>query len=210
MASGCDSIIKGDIDHNGILNEADVDSFLSLIANEDVKKSPCLDLNGDGNINVADVVSLNNCLRYKSGTLKNPKQDVNYCFFPGLTNDLNDTISFEVGNTNENPPYFEIDIRNPYHKVIAFDFKEDRLEIDSIQNLISKSGFKIAFSKNGHVVGLAKVEESVPINTRKVPFLRVYCKNIRSFGFGNIISLINENYERMILPNKHQFISITE
>ena len=210
MGSDCDSIIKGDIDRNGQVNEADIDSFLSNLANGKTGNSVDFDLNGDGNINVADAVNLNNCLRYKSNTLRKAIKGVDYCSFPAQTNDLNDTVELNVGDINSGQNYFDITIRNPYHKVLAFELKLTRLEIIRVENIMISSKFEIRSSNGGHILGLAKEEESIPINIKETPFLRVYCKKIQSFDFAFITSLINENYERMIFPIRTNLVEIVE
>lgn len=203
--------IQGDIDQNGVVNDADVDSLLSKLVKGELKNTACNNLNGDGNLNVADALSLNNCLRYRLGILKNAQEGIDYCTYPSLTNALTDTVIFEPGEENYGKRYFEINISNPYHRLMAFELKISGLEILRVENIIPSSNFSIYYSADGHIAGLAKDENGVPVNKTIKPFLRVYCKDkINSYELGLIISAINENYEKMLLSNKSFSVGISE
>ena len=53
-----DNVIKGDVNGDGIVDVADIESVLSVIIGSAIVSESSADVNGDGNVDIADVVSI--------------------------------------------------------------------------------------------------------------------------------------------------------
>lgn len=53
-----ETTVKGDVNGDGVVDVADIESVLSVIFGSDTVSKSSADVNGDGNVDIADVVSI--------------------------------------------------------------------------------------------------------------------------------------------------------
>ena len=94
--------------------------------------------------------------------------------------------------------YVEIDILNPFNRVMAFEFKVNGLsQIDSVVSLIPGFNPLIRFGQDGQIVGLDSSENYIERKYNPTPFIRIYYSGVDSNNIciGEITAFVNDVYE---------------
>ena len=129
------SAITGDIDANGVINEADVNILLGGAANLDLHAEPCYDLNNDEIISVFDAALLNACFSNRSGHTHENGLFHPDCNFPKGLEKKQDSIYYTFANVNYESFYFDLHLWNPTNNLQGFQIQLSGATIDRIENI---------------------------------------------------------------------------
>lgn len=199
----------GDMDGNGILHTDDVFQYANaILENETVTN--CNDLNADNRLNVADAAELIACIMQNAGshTHSGGGSAHNHCKFPVIAiHNPNDTIQFSIGEINIDQHYIDLQIENPTHYILDYQFQIRGLSINGVESTLQQPDYyaNYFFHSNGNVMCLAPTEKRINRYIEPTSFLRIYYSEITEPEICiNFISVLNDSYETVntnISPN---------
>lgn len=171
--------VRGDLDNNGSIENADVISYLQHTVALDLDAQNCNDLSADQTINVWDAGLLANCI-------SNGAENNSECTFPNTVQNLNQVVTlFNEGVytefTNPTQGYMDISILNATTKVTGYQFSIYGATISGVSNLINLQTYPahLEFNSNtNHVAGLSLIDSMIPKHTTLTPFIRVFLEDI--------------------------------
>ncbi len=195
--------VRGDVNLNFLVDDTDVNLYLTEIKDETIVYSVCNDLNGDGEMNITDAARLNGCLRESAGTHQHPTNYQNthkHCEFPFNIYNPFDSVTFSIADTDLMNHYIDISVYNPSCRVMAYEFKLHGLVVDSVKNLaLGNYQPDIRSSASGHVVGITADENSLFKQLAPLNFMRVYFDTLTDtqICITEIVAVVNSNYEEV-------------
>ena len=166
--------VHGDVNGDGVRNEADLENYLQGISQGSLSSSPCRDLNGDGLLNVADLAMMMHCL----SDADSAAQAAN-CTFGPLFNNTESTVKIGVDSVNLPEGFADLNIQNLQDEVSAFQFRISGVIPDSVRFLnLADSGTVHLFSRpDGSILSVMKGNR-LPRHNQPTRFLRVYFDSI--------------------------------
>lgn len=189
--------IKGDIDGNALRETIDAQKYIHDMLNTSVPAIECLDLSGNGSITVYDAALTNKC-----ALLGNPTNS-NQCNFPINYLNFGDTVTLAIQAVDVANNYVDISIKDPHHKVNAYQFKMRGINILGVQNLVDPLDYPInpEYVAGGQeVIGISYQGMMIDKYTTPTPLCRIYFSDITDtvICIESIVDVVNENYERTI------------
>lgn len=189
--------IKGDIDGNSLRESLDAQKYVHDMLTTSVPVLPCLDLSGNGSITVFDAALDNKC-----ALLGNPTNG-NECNFPINYVNFDDTVTLSIEAVNIAQNYVDIAIKDPTHKVNAYQFTMHGINILGVQNLVNPVDYPInpEYTAGGQeVIGISYQGLLIDKYTTPTPLCRIYFTDITDtvICIESITDIVNENYERTI------------
>ena len=188
----------GDWNQDNLRNAVDVATYLSAaLATPGSATTPCNELHEDGVINVFDAALLQECNLHAD----DPQHWIQRfpCQFPtGFLNEQ-DLVTLQPGTLDTVAKTFDIQIANPYNRVMAYEFSVSGLVIESVENLATEHLVAPTFNPStGEIIALATNETSIKKNFTPVNFLRVHYSTLtaQKVCVSGITSVVNNKYQQ--------------
>jgi hypothetical protein len=187
--------LRGDWDQNTQRDDADRQAYLAA-ALSDAAASNCLDLHADGAIDVFDAALLQECSRYANDHdhwgLAFP------CQFPGGVENEEDIVYLLPGSLDTTAKTFDIQMVNPYNKIMGYEFSVSGLEIASVENLSDSFVGDIQFDADGEILALSATEECLNKNILPTSMLRVHYSALTApeVCLSQVTAVVNSKYQR--------------
>ncbi|MFN0174688.1 MAG: lysyl oxidase family protein [Saprospiraceae bacterium] len=187
----------GDWNQDTLRNEADVlDYLLASLADNGVS-TPCNDLHEDGEINVFDAALLQECNIHVDSQQHWIQRFP--CQFPTGFLNTQDLVTIQPGAVDTVAKTFDIQMANPYHEIMAYEFSVSGLVIESVENLASEHHVVPLFNPaNGKILALADDESSLHKNVTPNTFLRVHYSALTDHMVcvSEITAVVNNKYQQ--------------
>ena len=189
------SAIKGDLDADGERESEDAQLYVAEILDGTANALPCTDLSGNGTITVYDAALDNKC-----ALLGNPDNN-NECSFPQNFINPDDTVSLSMIDVNVDLNYVEIAMKNPAHKVNAYQFTMHGIKILGVQNMVDPLLYPInpEYTPGGtEVIGISYQGYVTEKYITPTPLCRIYFSEITDtvICIEKITDVVNELYQR--------------
>ncbi len=189
--------LHGDWNQDTLRNEADALGYLAAANVNGGDASTCLDLDGDGTINVYDAALLQECNIYQNS----PQYWIQSfpCQFPTGFNNTQDLVSLKPGILDTVAKTFDIEIVNPFNKIMGYEFSVSGLTITSVENLAAEFNPNIRFNPSlGEIIALGLDESAIDKNALPSNFLRIHYSNLTETAvcIDNITAVVNSKYQR--------------
>jgi len=188
---------KGDLDVNGVSENADVLSYLEHAVKNNLAATSCNDLSADGKVDVWDAGLLMNCLQ--NGASNNSE-----CVLPNSVINVQQTVSvgeIEVYTdfANNTSGLMDIKIKNPMNEVKGYELKISGATITGVASLIDLSQYPAELyfdSITNEIACLSIVDSLIPKFANFTPFLRVYLSDMSSeICLDSVIKVLNKQVE---------------
>ena len=174
-AGNCNgTALQGDANNDQFIDDYDVEAYVAnILANNTAEMiTPCLDLDGDQLITVADASLQVGCFMQNG----EPIGGVDYCEFPYNVTNIFDTVYVKLGEVVLADRYADIAIAHPSNGVIAFQFSVAGITIDSVAaigNVYDGLDFHISASEQ-EIAGVSKSLLPMIKSTDYYSFVRVF------------------------------------
>ena len=197
------SAIKGDANHDEILDHSDLHEYEEAILDEATTTS-CLDLNADSSFSVIDLVLLAECLHQTEGDHDHEHHDL--CEFPYSISNAYDTTKLRIGAVNLDLQYIDIEAQHTFMNISGFQFDMGGITIDSLSLLVETgdTGDVIEFEllhDDNTVIGYWEHSHPIEAQMNYHPLVRVYFNN-ESAGeeacIEQIIAISNDDREEVV------------
>ena len=188
---------RGDWDGNTQRNTADVDAYLQAALSGTAAATECRDLFADGRIDVYDAALLQECNLYAN--------DLNHwgvrlpCQFPTGFENGEDVVSILPGLLDTVASTFDIQILNPFHPVIGYDFSVSGLDITAVENLAPGFDGGLQFNAaTGRILALSPTEKRVQKSIFPVNLLRIHYQQLTSAQVcvTDVHAVVNAKYQK--------------
>lgn len=194
----------GDLSNNQIQELEDAEMYLSDILGDDIEASPCTDINADSVITVTDAAQLVDCILYGANHPHDGGLDHDHCNFPSGYIDISDTVWLKIDSVNWNESFVDIHMKNPYKKVVGYQFEMSGLQILTVENIADTNEYPVdpmyAFAGN-EVISLSMEDSLISKNDIFKPLCRIYffAETVeQTICIETIIDIVNENYSNVI------------
>ena len=109
-----------------------------------------------------------------------------------------DTTTFSIGNVNFNENYLDVHVKNPYNRIVGYQFSLTGLEITSVVSIADPIGYPItpSFLLGGQeVIGLSYQDSSLAKSPEFQALCRVYFINPEDeICIDPVVDVVNEDY----------------
>jgi hypothetical protein len=209
--------LYGDLDVNSVQNSVDAFTYNEDILGNNIEAQSCNDLNQDGTVTVTDAALVNICHIYN--VLYQDPDSINstphdHCNFPKneIINYF-DTVFFTIGNLNTTLQYFDVLMKNPYNRVVGYQFKTEGLQIVNTENLYLDGTYPIdpanAFMGD-QIIGLSYQDSAIAKNSDYTALCRIYYNNQPDqICLSEIIDVVNKNYENTLNVIENGCLTLT-
>jgi len=194
--------LPGDLDHNGIQNLADIQSYSAAAAVPgSLTISPCNDLNIDNIITIADAFLLNSCYtQIQNGGPLNINQD--FCEFPFSVLNPQDTCFLRLGEVNTGEKYVSIQLRNPYFNIAALQFTLEGVAPLNVVSLLSDeiTSLSATSSATGIIMAFTlQAGQYINKHNAYIEAFRIYYSELNAdeICIASIQNVINEDHEEV-------------
>lgn len=187
----------GDWNQDTLRNEVDIMDYLVASLADNGASTPCNDLHEDGEINVFDAALLQECNIYADSQQHWIQRFP--CQFPTGFLNTQDLVTLQPGAVDTVAKTFDIQIANPYHQIMAYEFSVSGLVIESVENLASEHHVVPLFNPaNGKILALAADESSIQKNFTPSTFLRVHYSALTDHMVcvSEITAVVNNKYQQ--------------
>lgn len=187
--------LLGDINLDTLRNADDVQEYLAA-ALTDANAGQCTDLYSDGKIDVFDAALLQECNLYANDPQHWGQSFP--CQFPTGYENTKDIVYLLPGALDTVAKTFDIQIVNPYNRVLGYEFSVSGLQISSVENLSADFDGAIQFDATGEIIALSATESPVKKNILPANFLRVHYSALTASQVcvSAITAIVNDKYER--------------
>jgi Lysyl oxidase/Secretion system C-terminal sorting domain len=205
------SALRGDWNRDTLRTDADVLAYMTSALTDTSSVTTCRELYTDGHLDVYDAAILNECVLHAD----EPAYWVNEfpCQFPSGIFNPDDIVYFLPGAVDTTARTFDIEIVNPYNKILGYEFDLAGLVIDSVVNLAT--GFTPELLHNDHrIIALSPDNAMIEKNILPTPILRVYYSEAiepgSSICIDSVIAAVNERYQRSaaLIPDDNCIIPV--
>ncbi len=165
--------MHGDWNQDTLRTADDTQGYLATANTDDGDASSCLDLDGNGSINVYDAALLQECTLHQD----DPQHWIQAfpCQFPTGFNNTQDLVSIMPGAVDTVAKTFDIAIANPYNEIMGYEFSVSGLNIGSIENRAAGFSPDLRFNAaTGEIVGLGLDESAMNKHALPSNFLRIH------------------------------------
>jgi hypothetical protein len=156
----------------------------------------CSDLFSDGKIDVYDAALLQECDIHQN--------DANHwgvrfaCQFPtGLQNDK-EVVYLLPGTLDETAKTFDVQVVNPYSKLIGYEFSVSGLTIDSVVSLSPNFDAIQYFTSTGKIAALSPTKTTIKKNILPAGLVRIYYSGTPAHDvcITSVEAIVNDKYQR--------------
>jgi hypothetical protein len=203
----CNGTTKmGDLNNNGTQQLVDGQLYVSQILNNSISPTSCNDLNNTGSITVWDAALLANCVNH--GSSINTK-----CLFPRGNVNPTQTATISIGAVNLSQNYFDVYIKNPTSKVLAYEFTINGATILNVVSLVPAINYPETpdFLIGGNkVICLSYKDSTIPKNVNPQPLCRIYYTNAtNNICINSVLEIVNKDYESINKVLANNCLTIT-
>lgn len=191
--------LRGDLDEDGTLSGMD----RILYAEQALEERPatsCSDLNADEKITVYDVAMLTDCMLYGDGHVHEDGTAAHdHCTFRAGIINTTTPVQFEVSEISSD--YFVVALRNSASDVLAYQFKIEGAQIESLENLIPEfTAETILKSDNtNQIIVMSESNSFIPKSSSFNPILKVHFTNPSSSEVCvEAVDFVNVKYEQIV------------
>ncbi len=187
----------GDWNLDTLRNSTDVMEYLNASLADNGTPTACTELHEDNQINVFDAALLQECNLYANDQQHWIQRFP--CQFPTGFLNTQDLVTLRPGNLDTLTKTFEIEIVNPYHEVMAYEFSVSGLIIESVENLSMEHQVVPAFNPfSGEILALAADESALNKHFTPTPFLRIHYAALTDHKvcISAITAIVNNQYQR--------------
>jgi hypothetical protein len=189
--------LTGDWNLDTLRNTADVEAYLQAALSSEGDATPCSDLHEDGTINVFDAALLQECTFYEDSVHHWAQRFP--CQFPTGVFNPQDFVTIQIAEVDTVDKSILLEIVNPFHPIIAYEFSLSGLVIDSLENLSAEFNATPEFNAGtGKIIALAAPETSLEKNSLPAAFLRVHYAALTApeVCISEITAVVNHKYQR--------------
>ncbi len=188
--------LRGDYNQDTLRNDVDWNLYLDAALADIETPTECKDLFADDLITIYDAALLQECNLHGN--------DPSYwgvkfaCQFPtGFVND-NDLVQLLPGALNQDDKTFDVQISNPYNKILGYEFNVSGLKIASVENLSPGFDGLMRFDEGGEVLSLSGSESSIPKHTTPANLLRIHYSELTDsvVCISAITAVVNDKYQQ--------------
>ncbi len=193
--------LSGDANGDYVRNMSDATEYLDLIADDDIAALPCVDLDADGEITVCDAAAMAHCLISEATHVHPPGQIdvIQECEFPvNMIHNPFDIVEFTISDIDVQGGYFDVSVKNPLTRILAYELEFEGVNISSATNLIADGSYPVApvTGSSSRVVSLSTDDESVTKFTDFTPLVRVYFTGTPvSICLTDVVDVVTDGYE---------------
>lgn len=203
----CNGTAKmGDLNNNGIQQLVDGQLYVNKILNNTITPTSCNDLNNTNSITVWDAALLANCVNH--GSSINTK-----CLFPRGNINPTQTATISIGSVNLSQNYFDVYIKNPTAKILAYEFNITGATILNVVSLVPSNNYPETpdFLIGGNkVICLSYKDSTIPKNVNAQPLCRIYYNNATSnICINSVVEIVNKDYESINKVLANNCITVT-
>lgn len=205
----------GDLSGNEIQEMEDAEMYLQNIIGNDVEASACTDVNADSLITITDAAQLADCILYGANHPHDGGLEHDHCNFPSGYVDIADTVWLKIADVNWDENYIDVHMRNPYKKVVGYQFTMSGLQITEVENIGDLDEYPVdpmyAFGGN-QVLSLSLEDSLISKNDIYKPLCRIYFFEEtaeQTICIDEIIDIVNENYSNVITAIEDGCVSNT-
>ncbi|MEZ4977710.1 MAG: lysyl oxidase family protein [Chitinophagales bacterium] len=199
------STLTGDLNLDGVQNLGDANLYVNEILSESISPVVCNDLNDDGEITVFDACLLQDCWygEFDNNHTHGADALLNHCNYPyGFTN-LGDTVWLKILSYDLTNKTIDIGMRNPYNKVLAYEFDMEGVSITTVDNLVPASIYPITPENalgGTKVIGMSFQDSLIPKNFAYFPLARINYNSLTdtTVCIADIIDIVSGNYEAVV------------
>jgi hypothetical protein len=190
--------LKGDWNKDTLRNVVDVNAYLAAALVDSAMVSPCSDLFDDSQIDLYDAALLQECELHEN--------DANHwgvrfaCQFPtGLLNEK-ELVYLLPGTLDENAKTFDVQLVNPYSKIIGYEFNVSGITIESVESLSPAFDGAITFDQTGEIIALSPTESSIKKNILPGGLVRIHYSGTPApkVCISAVTTIVNDKYQRSI------------
>jgi hypothetical protein len=190
----------GDLTENALQDDEDVEAYLSGVVGDDLSPTSCADLNTDGRISVSDAALLSSCLYFSAGHPHSGGDLHDHCNLPQSLLNIFDTVSFRLGAINFDEGWVDIEVRNPYNDLIAYQLQLSGLDILSVESLTDDLGYahRPEYALGGQrIVGINRRDSALTRSSVWVPLVRVhwFALTAAEICLASVEDAVNQAYE---------------
>jgi hypothetical protein len=166
--------VHGDVNNDGVRNQADLQTYLQGIQAGGMSTSPCRDLNGDGLLNAADIAMMLHCLSESDSA-----SQAENCAFGPLFNNTESIAKIGIDTVNPAGGYADLSIQNVQDEISAFQFRLTGIVPDSVRflNLSDSGTVYLASGSDGNIFS-AMQGNRLHRHNQPTKFLRVYFDSV--------------------------------
>jgi hypothetical protein len=189
--------LQGDLNQDTLRNNNDVNAYLDAALADISTTTPCNELHENGVIDVFDAALLQECVLHSNETAYWGSRFP--CTFPTGVENVNDIVYLLPGALDTVAKTFDIQIINPYNKIIGYQFSVSGLEVASVENLATGFYAIPQSTLNGKIIALSN-DENIAIKKNILPlnFLRVHYTKLTDWVIcvSEIQAIVNSKYQR--------------
>jgi Lysyl oxidase len=188
--------LHGDINQDSLRNSNDVTSYLANALSSNQSVTSCSELNENGVIDVFDAALLQECVLHADEPAYWGSRFP--CTFPTGVDNIKDIVYLLPGNLDTVAKTFDVQIVNPYNKLIGYQFSVSGLEIESVENLPTGYNSTIQFTTGGEIISLSADESVIKKNILPNNLLRIHYSTLTAWVIcvSEIQAVINSKYQR--------------
>jgi hypothetical protein len=188
--------LHGDINQDTLRNEVDVQTYLSAALANNGDASTCNDLYDDGLLNVYDAALLQECNIHAD----NQQHWIQRfpCQFPTGFANAQDPVTLRLGMLDTLAKTLDIQIVNPFNKIMGYEFTVSGLNIASVENLANEHNATPQFNAaSGKLIALSADESVINKHATPMEFVRIHYNTITAskICIESIQAVVNEKYQ---------------
>jgi len=189
-------LLRGDWNKDTLRNDSDVQNYLSASLADNANATECRDLFSDDAITVFDAALLQECNLHADDI---PYWGLRFpCQFPTGFENEEDIVYLLPGALDTVAKTFDIQIVNPYNKIIGYEFSVSGLSINSVENLEPGFDGAIQFDSNGEIISLSATEATIKKYILPGSFVRIHYNKLtaQQVCISDITSVVNSKYQQ--------------
>ncbi len=186
----------GDINNDLLLNDADITKYLEAIAWDQAVASTCLDLDGNGQLNIYDAALMRECIEATEGETV---ADHSHCLFPAGYTNVNQSVWVQLQEFDDSNQSIDFEYFSPSNELFAFDVLFSGVKIASVEPM-ANSEMEIFWNDN-RVIAMTKPNNQLPKNTEMNALLSINVSEVtdQEICIANVNDIVNKNYEKTVI-----------
>lgn len=190
--------LRGDWNKDSLRTDVDLTAYLTAALADTAAVTPCSDLYDDSQIDLYDAALLQECELHEN--------DANHwgvrfaCQFPaGLLNEK-ELVYLLPGALDETAKTFDVQVVNPFSKIMGYEFNVSGITIDSVESLSPAFDGVITFDQSGEIIALSPTETSIKKNILPSGLVRIHYSGLPApkVCITAVTTIVNDKYQRNV------------